>query len=75
MNTVSMLVFSYGARVVEIHDVEPELFEKFWLAFDTNDQTVSSGRISFDENISILLFKKTAEINEKVSYESFMKNA
>jgi len=65
MRTASMLVFSYGARVVEVHDVEPELFEKFRLAFDTNDQTVNSGRISFDENISILLFKKIAERKEK----------
>lgn len=65
MRTASMLVFSYGARVVEVHDVEPELFEKFRLAFDTNDQTVNSGRISFDENISILLFKKITERKEK----------
>lgn len=60
MKTVSMWAFSGGNREIGIHDVEPELFEKLRPAFDKreNPPVESIGRITFDEDTSIVFFKK-----------------
>jgi hypothetical protein len=60
MKTVSMWSFSGGRREIGVHDVEPELFEKLRPVFDKLESPSEEGvgRISFDEDTSILLFKK-----------------
>ena len=60
MKTVSMWAYSGGNREIGVHDVDPELFEKLRPAFDKLEGPLEAvvGRISFDEDTSILLFKK-----------------
>lgn len=60
MKTVSMWAYSGGNREIGIHDVEPELFEKLRPAFDKreNPPVESIGRITFDEDTSLMLFRK-----------------
>jgi len=60
MKTVSMWSFSGGRREIGVHDVDPELFEKLRPALDKLEGPSEEGvgRISFDEDTSILLFKK-----------------
>ena len=60
MKTVSMWAYSGGNREVSVHDVDPELFEKLRPAFDKreNPPVESIGRITFDEDTSLLLFRK-----------------
>lgn len=74
MKTVSMWAYSGGNREIGIHDVDPELFEKLRPAFDKLEGPLAGvGRISFDEDTSILLFKKQEE--KEASNESAVENA
>jgi hypothetical protein len=65
MKTLSMWAYSGGNREIGIHDVDPELFEKLRPAFDKlEDPLAGVGRISFDEDTSILIFKKQDKKDE-----------
>lgn len=60
MKTVSMWSYSCGAREIDIHDVEPELFEKLRPVFDdiTTAQTDRVGYLVIDANTKIIFYKK-----------------
>ena len=75
MKTVSMWSFSGGRREIGVHDVEQELFEKLSPAFDKLEGPSEEGvgRISFDEDTSILLFKK--QDKKEADNESTVENA
>ncbi|MFA5385985.1 MAG: hypothetical protein WC364_15240 [Eubacteriales bacterium] len=74
MKTVSMWSFSGGNREISIHDVDPELFEKLRPVFDKreNPPVESIGRITFDEDTSILLFMKTNDEQLKPIQEEIL---
>jgi hypothetical protein len=57
MKTVSMWAYSCGAREINIHDVEPELFEKLRPVF-AEGWPEGTGRVSVDENTTIIFYKK-----------------
>jgi hypothetical protein len=62
MKTVSMWSYESGAREINLHDVEPELFEKLRLAFDIKEGMPDwIGQINVDKNTTIIFFKKQDE--------------
>ena len=63
MKTVSMWSYSCGAREIDIHDVEPELFEKLRPVF-AEGWPEGTGRVSVDENTTIIFFKKQDKKDE-----------
>lgn len=72
MRTVSMWAYSGGNREVSVHDVDPDLFEKLRPAFDKLESHPKEGvgRIVFDEDTSIMLFRKLDDDKKEVSDES-----
>jgi len=59
MKTVSMWSYSCGTREIDIHDVNPELFEKLRPAFDVKEGRLAHvGRINVDENTVIFFYKR-----------------
>jgi len=76
MKTVSMWSYSCGSREIDIHDVNPELFEKLRSAFDTKEgQPKNVGRINVDENTTIAFFKKKDDAGKEANNESTLENA
>ena len=65
MKTVSMWSYSGGNREIDIHDVDPELFEKLRPAFDDKEGRLDHvGQINVDKNTTIIFFKKQDEKEE-----------
>ena len=59
MKTVSMWAYENGAREINIHDVDPELFEKLRPAFAFKEGMPDwIGQINVDKNTTIIFFKK-----------------
>lgn len=59
MKTVSMWSYEDGARDINIHDVDPELFEKLRPVFDVEkEQWAHVGRINIDKNTVIFFYEK-----------------
>ena len=76
MKTISMWSYSSGAREIDIHDVEPELFEKLRPAFDVTDcSTADVCRISFDANAKIIFYKKKEYNVKEAGSENAVENA
>lgn len=69
MKTISMWAYSGGNREIGIHDVEAELFEKLRPAFDEMESQPEEGvgRIIFDEDTSLLLFRKLDDGKKEAS--------
>ena len=59
MKTVSMWAYENGAREINIHDVDPELFEKLRPAFCVEGTWLDRiGRINVAKNTVIFFYKK-----------------
>ena len=73
MKTVTMWSYESGAREINIHDVNPELFEKLRPAFDVKEGRLAHvGRINVDENTVIFFYKRQdeKEANNEVPVEN-----
>jgi len=59
MKTVTMWSYESGAREINIHDVDPELFEKLRPAFDVVEGRPDHvGQINVDKNTVISFYRK-----------------
>jgi len=66
MKTVSMWSYSNGAREIDIHEVEPEIFEKLSPVFDlTAGQLDRVGYLVVDANTKIIFYKKQDDGKEE----------
>ena len=59
MKTVTMWSYESGAREINIHDVEPEIFDKLLPVLDVEEAWGDRvGRINIDKNTVIFFYKK-----------------
>ena len=65
MKTVSMWSYESGAREINIHDVEPEVFDKLLPVLDVEEAWGDRvGRINIDKNTAIYFYKKQDDEKE-----------
>jgi len=69
MKTVSMWSYESGAREINIHDVEPEIFEKLRPAFDVTTGQSHAGYLFIDENTKIIFYKKQDDKKDETAEE------
>lgn len=72
MKTVLMWSFENGTREINLHDVEPELFEKLRPVFDLGLDHM--GRINVDKNTLIIFYKKQDDDEKEANNESPVEN-
>ena len=59
MKTVTMWSYESGAREINIHDVEPEIFDKLLPVLDVEEAWEDRvGRINIDKNTVIFFYRK-----------------
>jgi len=76
MKTVSMWSYESGQREINLHDVDPELFERLRPAFDVKEGRLDwVGRINVDKNTVIFFFKKQEDDEKEASNEVPVENA
>ncbi|MFA5284449.1 MAG: hypothetical protein WC347_02520 [Smithellaceae bacterium] len=75
MKTVTMWSYESGSREINLHDVEPELFEKLRPAFAFKEGMPDwIGQINVDKNTTIIFFKKHDD-GKEANNEKTVENA
>jgi len=70
MKTVTMWSYESGAREINFHDVEPEIFLKLQPAFDIKEGMPDHvGQINVDKNTVIYFYKKQDDKKDETAEE------